>query len=208
MTASTTQWPVRRAARERSRTALLEAAAELGLTGGYAGTSLEAVAARAGVTTGAIYSIFGSKLALFEQVVAERYDDVRFTEVVPPGTPMRDGLRAFGIAWARRYSNDEAKAAFGIALEILLLIRADPALSRKMVEDTVPARQALADDLELRARQAGESAPLPFLDLAIALHSCMTGLMAERLHTGSPPDAVFGHVAASLWGAGKSREDA
>lgn len=199
MTAQSTQWPVRRAARERSRAALLKAAAELGASGGYAGTSLEAVAARAGVTTGAIYSIFGSKRAMFEELIAERYNDVRFAEVVAPGTPMRDGLRAFGIAWAKRYSNEDAKAAFGIALEILLLVRADPALSRKMVADTLPVRQVLADDLALRARQSGERAPLPFLDLAVALHSCMSGLMAERLHTGSPPDKVFGHVAASLW---------
>ena len=66
--------PVRRTQKERSATTtrdLLVAARALFAREGYSGTSLDAVAAEAKVTKGALYYHFGGKLELFEAVFEE-----------------------------------------------------------------------------------------------------------------------------------------
>jgi AcrR family transcriptional regulator len=65
---------VRRTQAERSestRAALIAAATELFAAQGYAGTGREEIATRAGVTRGALYHHFGSKLAMFRAVVED-----------------------------------------------------------------------------------------------------------------------------------------
>jgi AcrR family transcriptional regulator len=57
--------------RDATRTAILKAAGELFRAQGFAGAGIDAIAAEAGVTSGAIYRQFASKEALFAAVVAE-----------------------------------------------------------------------------------------------------------------------------------------
>jgi len=64
--------------REDNRKALLAAARELIVEVGYAGAQLDEIAERAGLTKGAIYSIFGGKLDLLRAVV-----DTHAREVLP-----------------------------------------------------------------------------------------------------------------------------
>ena len=64
--------------REDNRKALLAAARELIVEVGYAGAQLDEIADRAGLTKGAIYSIFGGKLELLRAVV-----DAHAREVLP-----------------------------------------------------------------------------------------------------------------------------
>lgn len=61
---------------EETKTALIEAATALFAELGYAGTSLEAVAARAMVTRGAVYHHFAGKRGLFEEVLDRLGADV------------------------------------------------------------------------------------------------------------------------------------
>jgi AcrR family transcriptional regulator len=76
--------PVRRRRRTRAESradnekALLAAARELIVEVGYAGAQLDEIAERAGLTKGAIYSIFGGKLELLRAVV-----DAHAREVLP-----------------------------------------------------------------------------------------------------------------------------
>jgi AcrR family transcriptional regulator len=76
----------REAQGDATRLGLLSAARELFGESGYAATSIEEVAARAGVTKGAVYHHFGGKATLFqevyEQVMREVSDQVvsRFNE--------------------------------------------------------------------------------------------------------------------------------
>lgn len=64
--------------REDNRKALLSAARELIVEVGYASAQLDEIAERAGLTKGAIYSIFGGKLELLRAVV-----DAHAREVLP-----------------------------------------------------------------------------------------------------------------------------
>src|SRR3954453_12773345 len=78
--------------RERTRTALLEAARALIREKGYEGTTLEDVATRAGMTTGAIYGNFKNRAELFV-ALGQRY----WKPVVPkisPGATFAEAMQA------------------------------------------------------------------------------------------------------------------
>ncbi|HEV2062573.1 MAG TPA: helix-turn-helix domain-containing protein, partial [Solirubrobacteraceae bacterium] len=72
---------VRRPPREQTRREILDAAARAFAQRGYHGASVEAVAAEAGLSTGAVYSNFESKedlfLALYEERIGGRAREVR-----------------------------------------------------------------------------------------------------------------------------------
>ena len=62
--------------RQRTRAALIDAAAALIRERGYEGTTLAAVAERAGMTRGAIYGNFKNREELFLAVVAQRWEPI------------------------------------------------------------------------------------------------------------------------------------
>jgi AcrR family transcriptional regulator len=72
----TTRRRSRAEVRADNRQALLEAARELIVEIGYNAAQLDQIAERAGLTKGAIYSIFGGKLELLRAVVVEHAEQV------------------------------------------------------------------------------------------------------------------------------------
>jgi AcrR family transcriptional regulator len=70
------------------RDRILEAATELFLTEGYGSTSIEAVAARAGISKRTFYHRFDDKAALFAAVVHRIIEQIR----PPPGVPLLKGM--------------------------------------------------------------------------------------------------------------------
>lgn len=66
-----------RALNEELRLAILEAGKTEFLTLGFAKASLRSIAAAAGVTTGAIYTYFADKAAIFDALVAEPAEELR-----------------------------------------------------------------------------------------------------------------------------------
>src|SRR5438128_5910551 len=77
--------------RERTRAALIEAAAEVIGEVGFERASLEAVAQRAGMSRGAIYGNFKSKDELLLAFVETRWRPV--APKLRPGAPLREQLR-------------------------------------------------------------------------------------------------------------------
>ena len=76
-----------RAAALELRDRILEVATELFLTEGYGSTSIEAVAARAGISKRTFYHRFDDKAALFAAVVHRIIEQIR----PPPGVPLLEG---------------------------------------------------------------------------------------------------------------------
>lgn len=68
--------PTQAERRAATTAALIEAARELLAADGYAATSLDAVAATAGVTKGAVYHHFKGKRELFEAVLAREVEEL------------------------------------------------------------------------------------------------------------------------------------
>lgn len=88
---------------ERRRPLLLDAALELFLEHGYEGTSMQAVADRAGVTKPVVYSAFDSKDKLFRSLLAREEERILTeiqaafadTDLANPEKTMSDGFTAF-----------------------------------------------------------------------------------------------------------------
>jgi AcrR family transcriptional regulator len=84
----------------RKRTAILRAATEVFLKGGYLGTNVDEIAAGSGVSKQTVYKHFGSKEALFIEIVASMTTDagdlvLRETPEPDPGADLAGYLRTF-----------------------------------------------------------------------------------------------------------------
>jgi AcrR family transcriptional regulator len=161
---------------EATTTALVDAARELFAKDGYAATSLDAVAATALVTKGAVYHHFQGKQQLFEAVFAREVD--RLCTVMP------------AVYANKRDPWDAFEACCRAFLEECL----EPGLQRIMLLDALAAvgwegvRRLEAPMMELmeiaiaRAVDAGRIAPRPAAPLAVFLYGalCETSMNVAR----------------------------
>jgi len=85
---------------ERARLAILDTAGELLLEHGLAGASMDAVAARAGVSKATIYRWWPSKETLALEAVYRAWSDVGPPQ--PDTGSLRGDLRAMLLPWVRR----------------------------------------------------------------------------------------------------------
>ena len=85
--------------RDRTRAKLLEAARSLIREKGHEHATLEAIAERAGMTTGAIYSNFKNRDELFISLGQTYWAPIK--PRVPPGSTFSEILRALADAGAR-----------------------------------------------------------------------------------------------------------
>src|SRR5690242_20636113 len=82
--------------RERTRESLLRAARALIREKGYERTTLEKVARRAGMTTGAIYGNFKNRDELFIELGQTYWPPI--APKIPPGATFAEAMRAFAKA--------------------------------------------------------------------------------------------------------------
>lgn len=103
--------------RDRRR-AILEAARRLFLDRGYAGTSMEAIAAAAGVSKATLYSHFTGKEALFGAIVEERCRNLLAPlEAAANGdAAITDRLRRFAARFTELVTEPEAVALYRLVL--------------------------------------------------------------------------------------------
>src|SRR5881392_4311635 len=96
--------------RERTRAALLAAARALIREVGHERTTLEKVARRAGMTTGAIYGNFKNREELFIALGQTYWAPIR--PKVPPGATFAEAMQAFAKATIAA-ADERASAAVG-----------------------------------------------------------------------------------------------
>ena len=93
--------------------AMLDAARDVVVTQGYAAAQLDVIAARAGLTKGAIYSIFGSKRDLVLALLVDYTDRVLpwIEAALPAGSATcAEILTALGRAYRRAATRPDARA--------------------------------------------------------------------------------------------------
>ena len=88
----------RKEKQERTRAAILGAAATLFADQGLEGTSMEAIARQAGLTQGAIYSNFASKAELWWALVDEQTRTIDLADLLGTEQSLRDDLASIGRA--------------------------------------------------------------------------------------------------------------
>lgn len=171
--------------RDRTRATLLEAAREIVREKGYARTTLDEVARRAGMTTGAIYGNFKNRDELFV-ALGETY----WAPVVPrlkPGATFAEAMHAMARATLDAIP-ERTTAAVG-RLTGMAYALTTPNL-RARVHDVT------ADSYELGAewlRSFGEDElPMPAEQLVRVIHALIEGLVMQRILTPQLcPDEVF-----------------
>jgi AcrR family transcriptional regulator len=178
--------------RERTRTALLEAARTLIRDKGYERTTLEEVATRAGMTTGAIYGNFKNRDELFIALGQRYWAPIKPS--VKPGATFAEAMRS--LAKATLAAVDERKSAAVGRLTGLAYTLKNPDL-RKQVHDITKNSYEIGAEW-LRTFDASEL-PMPADRLVRVLHALIEGLVMQRIVTPDLcPDDVFYAAFAAL----------
>ena len=178
--------------RQRTRATLLEAARELIREKGYERTTLEEVASRAGMTTGAIYGNFKNRDELFI-ALGHTY----WAPVIPqiaPGATFAEAMQALASATLAA-SDERAPAAIGRLTGLAYTLRSGELRAR--------VQQVTKDSYELGAEWLGAFDPreLPMRPehLVVVLHALIEGLVMQRILTPELcPDEVFYEAFAAL----------
>ena len=166
-------------AREANRRALLGAASALIAREGTA-VRLEAIADAAGLTTGAIYSIFGSKNDLMVAVLAEEISrvDLAIHPGYDPALPLDAVIDRYVQTWIATYSG-YSKAQTAFELHLLLSALENQELQRRLAEMLDAEIGQLARLLENRvtdpARPSDRTTPQQAMAIAKAMKATLTG---------------------------------
>ena len=171
--------------RDRTRAALLEAARALIREKGYERTTLEEVASRAGMTTGAIYGNFKNRDELFIALGQTYWAPVK--PHIKPGATFAEAMRA--LAKATLAAVDERKPAAVGRLTGLAYTLNNPELRARVNEITQSSYEFGAEWLGLFERS---ELPMPPKHLVRVIHALIEGLVMQRILTPELcPDEVF-----------------
>jgi TetR/AcrR family transcriptional repressor of mexJK operon len=98
------------------RRAILEGAQEVFLRDGFAAASMDEVARVAGVGKMTVYRHFGSKDALFRDMLQEICGGVFFDAEIPRGLPLEQELVRLGHAFAELVTHPQRLATYRLAM--------------------------------------------------------------------------------------------
>jgi AcrR family transcriptional regulator len=178
--------------RARTRAALLDAARALVRERGHEGVTLEAVATRAGMTTGAIYSNFKNRDELFIVLGQTYWPPVK--PKISPGATFAEAMHALAKA---TFAAVEARAPVAIGrLTGLAYTLKSSEMRARVVEVTNSSYEFGAE--WLRTFDPHEL-PMPPADLVRVLHALIEGLVMQRILTPELcPERVFYAAFAAL----------
>ncbi|MDQ6779172.1 MAG: TetR/AcrR family transcriptional regulator [Actinomycetota bacterium] len=167
-----------------TRSELLDVAERRFYRDGYHGTTLEAIAAEAGYTKGAVYSTFESKAGLFltliDAMIDERLDEIAALFAEHPIGPAR--VRKL----AEKPVEDRAQRWALLAIEFWIHAAREPELLERFAARYRRMRDGLA------ALASETSTPLGAESWAIVTLALVNGLALERLidPAGVPDDLL------------------
>lgn len=160
--------------------ALTAAAAELFLRDGFTATSVGAVAAQAGVTTGALYANFSGKAAL-ALAALDRIRAVQLTalaDYLADASTFSERMTLLG-AWTERIVDASGWPRF--ELEFALATREDPELLDALSERRAALHAGLGIVIERQLAETGATALLPIDGMVRALLGLGIGIAVQRM---------------------------
>jgi AcrR family transcriptional regulator len=181
--------------RARTRARLLEAARELIREKGPAHTTLDEVARRAGMTSGAIYGNFKNREELFVALGQAHWPAIR--PQMPANSSFAEKMRALAQATIDALP-DRSLAVVGRLNGMAYALGHEA--SRAQVREVTGASYAWgAAWLDSVADEGG--LPMPAETLVVVIHALTEGLVFQRLMTPDlVPDEVFYAAFAALAG--------
>lgn len=188
-------------ARERNRRALLDAAFQVVSRDGYR-ARLEEIAERADVTTGAIYSLFGSKNGLVVATVADHlrpyYEEVG--QAVPAGLDLLEAVDAFARHYRRSCDAPDALSRLSLQITLLDMALHDPDLGSRLATSVRSQENHLIALFTGRPHNGNVVTSHQAQRLAIALRALFVGL-GQGIPLGLAPGAdeqYFADAARAL----------
>jgi AcrR family transcriptional regulator len=163
--------------RARTRAQLLEAARQLVREKGYEHTTLEEVARRAGMTSGAIYGNFKNRDALFVALGQTYW--VAIKPKIRPGSSFRDKMRAVAEATIAAIPERRAAAVGRLTGMAYTLTRQE--LRAEVLRVTTASYAAGA--AWLRSVAEDGDLPMPPEALVVVIHALTEGLLFQRFMT-------------------------
>ena len=166
---------------EQTRRRLLEAAESLFLERGFHAASLEAVAERAGFSTGAVYSRFDSKADLFLALLDARYPRTvdAFKKVAADAETGEELVGSFGRWCAERLREGPAWSL--VLVEFWTSAGRDPALRERFAASHEHLIAAGADVIEEAASRLDVRLAISARELVRVTAALGRGLALERL---------------------------
>jgi AcrR family transcriptional regulator len=154
--------------RQRTREALLDAAAAVFAKRGFHGASLDEIAETAGYTRGAIYKHFADKEELLQEVCVRLNERTyaEFDEVPGVSQPIAEFMDVTDVTEQWRSMVDRDAEFRIVMLEFLMHAMRNPDARARALEFSRVNRQQLAEYLRQHAAAAGEELPLSTDDLA------------------------------------------
>jgi AcrR family transcriptional regulator len=181
--------------RARTRAKLLEAARDLIREKGHAHTTLDEVARRAGMTSGAIYGNFKNRDELFVAVGLAYWPAIR--PQMPPNSTFAEKMRA--LAQATIDALPERRLAVVGRLNGMAYALAHEEARAEVREVTAKSYAWGAAWLDGVAEEGG--LPMPAETLVVVIHALTEGLVFQRLMTPDlVPDEAFHAAFAALAG--------
>jgi AcrR family transcriptional regulator len=179
--------------RDRTRAKLLEAARALIREKGHENTTLEEIAERAGMTTGAIYGNFKNREELFISLGLTYWPPIK--PQVKPGASFPAIMRAMAEATIAAIP-DRSAAAVGRLTGLAYSLTHEE--MRAEVREVTAQSYAFGEQW-IRAVTKEEDLPMPADQLVRVIHALIEGLVFQRLLTPElVPDEIFHSAFAAL----------
>jgi AcrR family transcriptional regulator len=178
--------------RQRNRDALIDAALVEMADRGYQQARLDDIAERAELTTGAVYSIFGSKRNLLLAVVARYADELDglLADLSDPRLSLDEVLTGCADAFHLVATASDARRRFAFELELAGLMLRDPTVMSLTTAGRL-AKLLVGRDGHVTAEQAEQLAP--------ALAALLGGLVHRAvLEPGTVDQEYFRRSALAL----------
>jgi AcrR family transcriptional regulator len=164
---------------------------------------VQGVSRRAGVTTGALYALFGSKQGLLLALLDERDQLMGGPDaaaVVSPAMSLPEAVSAVAAAYEKAVRSSRALPGLLLELELIGIAARDPAMRAWLAAQGQQARAALADLLVGREVAPGRrTTPEQAAHVAAALTALLQGLCQHAvLAPDLVPPGLFSSAAVAL----------
>jgi AcrR family transcriptional regulator len=184
-------------AKERNRRALLDAARRIVAKDGHR-ARLDEITEQAGLTTGAVYSLFGSKNGLLAALVTEHVDPYydRIEQAVPADLDLLNAVEA--VARHYRHLGEDPDALGHLSFEISLQDTAlrDPDLQARLAASVREQQERLTTLFTGRTHHGTTLTRRQAQRLATALRTLLVGLV-QGVVLGLAEQASEEYVAAT-----------
>ena len=188
-------------ARSSSRAALLDAALEEFSERGYEAATVAGIAARAGVTTGALYAHFESKLHLLVETIGLASPE-EYAAALMEALELPSEQRALRIL-------DEGDRRLQLLLDVIVVARRDPAVAGALRQGFAAYLASMAQATEVGVAIGLLDPTLPPAELArLGVTISLGVLVLEVLGEEPPTPGTLGLLAEALLRVGERDEPA